>query len=72
MKLLLTTAAALSLAAIALVTSHVDPAALGLRQSTDPTVAPAQPQLILAQRYRYRDRCQEDLGYGRTGSYGCG
>jgi hypothetical protein len=23
-------------------------------------------------RYWYRDKCSEDLGYGRTGTYGCG
>jgi hypothetical protein len=69
MKFLPITIAALSIAAIAAVAGTHPPAA-GRAIDEASTAKPAQ--LILAQRYyRYR-RCQEDLGYGRTGSYGCG
>jgi hypothetical protein len=73
MKLLMTTVAALSIATAAGAVTDVDSAALGSGQSADPAMAPALPaQIVLAQSSRYRDKCQEDLGYGRTGSYGCG
>jgi hypothetical protein len=39
-------------------------------EASGTALAPANPtQLLLAQR---RGKCTEDLGYGRTGSYGCG
>jgi len=73
MKFVITTVAALSIATVAAVAAHVDPVVLGTPQSTEAGRTSAQPaQLILAQRYRYRRKCQEDLGYGRTGTYGCG
>jgi hypothetical protein len=63
-----TTLAALSLAAIAAVATTLEPAAIGT--STDVAVAVAKPEhIIVAQR---RGKCTEDLGYGRTGSFGCG
>jgi hypothetical protein len=63
-----TTFAALSIAAIAAVATTLEPAAIGL--STDTVSAAAQSErIIVAQR---RGKCTEDLGYGRTGSFGCG
>jgi hypothetical protein len=50
----------------------VDPASVGKDSATNAATASVQPAYtIQAQRY-YRRKCQEDLGYGRTGSYGCG
>jgi hypothetical protein len=64
-----TTLAALSIAAIAVVATGIEPAAVGT--STDTALAAAKSEyLILAQRRRAK--CTEDLGYGRTGSFGCG
>ena len=60
-----TTLAALSIAAIAI---SIEPAAVGTPTDTASTAATPE-QTILAQR---RGKCTEDLGYGRTGSYGCG
>jgi hypothetical protein len=63
-----TTLAALSIAAVAAVAS-IEPAAVGT--STDVASAAAKSEyLILAGRRR--GKCTEDLGYGRTGSFGCG
>lgn len=62
-----TTLAALSIAAIAAVAS-IEPVAVGTPTDTASTAAKSE-HLILAQR---RGKCTEDLGYGRTGSYGCG
>ena len=71
-----TTLAALSIAAIAAVAASIDGQALGTQRpneaisSNDAISTSAKPvQLMLAQR---RGKCTEDLGYGRTGSYGCG
>jgi hypothetical protein len=67
MKFVPITIAALSIAAIAAV-AGTHP--LATNRAIDAASAAAKPaQLLLAQR---RQRCQEDLGYGRTGSYGCG
>ncbi len=63
-----TTLAALSIAAIAAVATSIEPAAVGT--STDVAVAPAKSEhIIVAGR---RGKCTEDLGYGRTSSWGCG
>jgi hypothetical protein len=73
-----TTLAALSIAAMASASAgQLTPSA---SQSTAaPTAAGEQAPLQLAGSrgyyryyYSYRPRCTEDLGYGRTGSYGCG
>jgi hypothetical protein len=70
MKFLITTIAALSIAAVTSAAASVDPAAIGKAGATNAASAPAQPAYtIQAQR---RGKCTEDLGYGRTGSYGCG
>jgi hypothetical protein len=63
-----TTLAALSIAAIAAVAAGIEPAAVGTPTGIA-SVAAKPEHLILAQR---RAKCSEDLGYGRTGSYGCG
>jgi hypothetical protein len=62
-----TTLAALSMAAIAAVAVGIEPAAVG--PSTDVASTVKSEYLILAGR---RGKCTEDLGYGRTGSFGCG
>ena len=64
---LLVTIAALSIAAVSSAAATVNPAATATTAAA--TARPAYT--IEAQRY-YRRKCQEDLGYGRTGSYGCG
>lgn len=63
-----TTLAALSIAAIAAVAISIEPATVGAPTDTASTAAKPE-QMILAQR---RGKCTEDLGYGRTGSFGCG
>jgi hypothetical protein len=68
MKFLAATIAALSIAAITTTTASVSPSTVAAVESTDAASTPAKP-LMLAQR---RGKCTEDLGYGRTGSYGCG
>jgi hypothetical protein len=68
MKLATTTLAALSIAAIAAVATSIEPAAVGTPADTASAAAKSE-YLILAQR---RGKCTEDLGYGRTGSFGCG
>ncbi len=68
MKLLMTTVAALSIAtAAAASTNPTDPNAAPSISAAATNAEPAP--LMLAQR---RGKCTEDLGYGRTGSYGCG
>jgi hypothetical protein len=68
MKFLLATAAAASIAAVAAIATPTNPSAND--PSNDAAITSGKPaQLILAGGRR---RCQENLGYGRTGSYGCG
>jgi hypothetical protein len=64
-----TTLAALSIAAIAAVATSIEPAAVGT--STDVAVTAAKSEQIMLAGGR-RGKCTEDLGYGRTGSFGCG
>ena len=73
MKLFMTTVAALSVTAATAATANVQPAAVDMTKLVAPaaTAAVSSDPLVLAQR-RYRQQCQEDLGYGRTGTYGCG
>ena len=75
MKFLATTIAALSIAAVIPAMASVNPSSVGTIEAIDaaPTAAKPAP-LILAQRRIWvrRSKCTEDLGYGRTGSYGCG
>ena len=71
MKFLPATIAALSistLAALATGTTSNDPLA-SVRSIDNAVVLDKPAQLMLAGGRR---RCQENLGYGRTGSYGCG
>jgi hypothetical protein len=66
MKLVLTVAA-LSIVAVASAGAAVDPA------SADPMSAgsaAANPAFEMQAQARFK--CQEDLGYGRTGVWGCG
>ncbi|HEU5178168.1 MAG TPA: hypothetical protein VFU24_12015 [Burkholderiales bacterium] len=72
MKFFPATIAALSIATIAALatgTTGNDP--LASVRSIDNAATPDKPaQLMLAGGRR--NKCQENLGYGRTGSYGCG
>ena len=72
MKFLPATIAALSIATIgALATGTTGNDPLASVRSIDNAVMPDKPaQLMLAGGRR--KKCQENLGYGRTGSYGCG
>ena len=63
-----TTLAALSVAAIAAVATSIAPAAVGT--SADVAVTAAKSEHIMVAGNRRK--CTEDLGYGRTGSCGCG
>jgi hypothetical protein len=68
MKLLITTTVALSFAAAAAAAAATSPSAP--RASVESASPPAQSSHTqLAGR---RGKCSENLGYGRTGSYGCG
>ena len=71
MKFLPATIAALSIATItALATGTTGNVPLASARSIDNAAVPDKPaQLMLAGGRR---KCQENLGYGRTGSYGCG
>jgi hypothetical protein len=55
--------------------ANVNPSSVGTVEAIDAASTAAKPApLILAQRRIWvrRSKCTEDLGYGRTGSYGCG
>ena len=68
MKLLITTTIALSFVTAASAVAGVNPSAS--RASMESAAPPAQSSPVqLAGR---RGKCSENLGYGRTGSYGCG
>jgi hypothetical protein len=70
MKFLTMTVAALSIAAVTSAAASVDPAAVSSAGGINAVSAPANAgNLVQAQR---RYKCQEDLGYGRTGNFGCG
>jgi len=71
MKFLPATIAALSIATIgALATGTTGNDPFASLRSIDNAMVPDKPaQLMLAGGRR---KCQENLGYGRTGSYGCG
>jgi len=76
MKFLAMATAVLSLAATAAL-ANPDPAATGNPDSTPiATTTATDAPLILALRRHYRfygaRRCTERLGYGRTGTFGCG
>ena len=71
MKFLTTTAiTALSFVAVTAAAANVVPAVRATVEARGTALAPANPTpLLLAHG---RGKCTEDLGYGRTGSYGCG
>jgi hypothetical protein len=70
MKFLIPMIAGLSIAAVTSAAASVDPSAVGSTGATNAVSGSAQPAYqIQAQRRR---KCQEDLGYGRTGNFGCG
>ena len=55
--------------------ANVNPSSVGTVEAIDAASTAAKPApLILAQRRIWvrRSKCTEGLGYGRTGSYGCG
>jgi hypothetical protein len=68
MKLATITLATLSFAAFAAIATGIEPAAV--RMPADIGAEAAKPEgIIMAGRRR---KCTEDLGYGRTSSWGCG
>jgi len=67
MKFLAMTIATLSLVTVTTATAKVDPRQTGIEMA----VVPARPADVTFAQRRNR-KCQEKLGYGRTGSYGCG
>jgi hypothetical protein len=68
MRLATITLATLSFAAFAAIATAIEPAAV--RMPVDIGAETAKPEgMILAGRRR---KCTEDLGYGRTSSWGCG
>ena len=73
MKFLATTIAALSISVVIPAMASVHPSSVGVETIETSTAAKPVP-LILAQRRIWvrRGKCTENLGYGRTGSYGCG
>jgi hypothetical protein len=71
MKFLPATIAALSIATVGALAGTTGNDPLASVRSIDNAVVPDKPaQLMLAGGRR--NKCQENLGYGRTGSYGCG
>ena len=75
MRFLATTVTALSIAAVIPAMANVNPSSVGTVEAIDAASTAAKPApLILAQRRIWvrRSKCTEGLGYGRTGSYGCG
>ena len=69
MKFLVLTAASLSIAAVTAIATPTNPSATD--PSSDAAMTSGKPAQLILAGGRYR-RCQENLGYGRTGSYGCG
>ena len=66
MKLrLTTTVAALSIAAVTSAGAAVNPTS-----AVSASAAPARPTFEMQAQARFK--CWEDLGYGRTGLFGCG
>jgi signal transduction protein with GAF and PtsI domain len=69
MTFVTTTFAALSIAAVAAVALSIEPTVVA--PSADIASAAAKSEQIIVAGRR-RGKCTEDLGYGRTGSFGCG
>ena len=72
MKFLIPTIAALSIAAATSAAANVDPATVSSAAATNAAPAAASASYQLQAGRYYRRKCQEDLGYGRTGFFGCG
>ena len=74
MKFLAITIAALSISVVIPAMASVNPSSVGTVETIDTSTAAKPRPLILAQRriWARRGKCTENLGYGRTGSYGCG
>ena len=75
MKFLATTVTALSIAAVIPAMANVNPSTVGTVEAIDAasTAAKHAPLILAKRRILVRSsKCTEDLGYGRTGSYGCG
>ena len=73
MRFLTIATAALSIAAVTSAVASIDPAAVGkggVMNAASVSAKAAYP--VQAQRRVRGQECREDLGYGRTGSYGCG
>jgi len=69
MKALVSTVmVALSFAAITAASASTDPTGAGAVRASGIAAGRPAPLLLAGPRRR----CTEDLGYGRTGSYGCG
>ena len=66
MKFLLMTITLLAIAAVTPAGANLNPKVDAVATATTPAKA---SDLLLAGR---RKQCQENLGYGRRGSYGCG
>ena len=71
MKLLAMTIATLSLAAVTTASATIDPHQADAVKSFAMAAVSAKPADVTFAGRRGR-KCQENLGYGRTGSYGCG
>ena len=72
MKLLAMTIVTLSLAAVTTAASaNIDLRPAGAVKFIDSAAVPAKLASVTFAQRRGR-KCQENLGYGRTGSYGCG
>jgi hypothetical protein len=70
MKFLAMTIATLSLATVIPAAASVGSRVADASQSADVSVTRKPAEMMFAQRRG--KKCQENLGYGRTGSYGCG
>jgi hypothetical protein len=71
MKFLAMTIATLSLAAVTTASATIDPHQADTVKSLATAAVSAKPADVTFAGRRGR-KCQENLGYGRTGSFGCG
>ena len=71
MKLLAMTIATLSLVAVTTALANIDPRPGDRNKSIETAAVPAKTTGATFAERRGR-KCQENLGYGRAGSYGCG
>jgi hypothetical protein len=71
MKFLAMTIVTLSLAAVTAASANIDLRPADAVKFIDTAAVLAKPAGVTFAQRRGR-KCQENLGYGRTGSYGCG